>query len=277
MEKDTVLFYHDRCPDGFGSAYAFWSKFGDSIAYQPLNHNDMPNLDLSIYKDKRVFMADICFKRKQMLELNDIAGELLVLDHHKTAMEDLKGLDFCRFDMNRSGAIMSWDYLFKRKAPRLLRFIQDRDLWTWNYKNSEKILLYVDSMGFDFNKWKDLEIEIEDGPDFSLALEKGQSIMRYRDRIISNMMGYSYTMNIRGYNVPVINAPFFRSEMVGAMAQKENIPFAAGYNFDGEFYMFSLRSRNDGVDVAKIAESFPGGGGHRCASGFTVKSLDDLS
>jgi uncharacterized protein len=277
MSKDTTLFYHARCPDGFGSAYAFWRKFGDTINYHALGHHKRSELNLNEYKGQRVFMADISLERARMLELNDVAEELVVLDHHKSAMEDLEGLDFCHFDMKRSGAVMSWDYLFNRPAPRLLRFVQDRDLWNWELENSDDVLLYADSVGYDFEKWKDLELEFEKPERFETVLAKGAAIKQYRDGVVRNMLEYTHTLNIRGYEIPAINTPFFRSEIVGQLAAPSNVPFAAGYNFDGEMYGFSLRSTDEGVDVAKIAESFPGGGGHRNASGFGVKSLEELS
>ena len=276
MEKDTILFYHARCPDGFGSAYAFWRKFGDSIDYFALSHGKREELDLSEYEGKRVFMADISLPRDRMIELNDLASELTVLDHHKSAMEDLRGLEFCQFDMNRSGAVMSWDYLHGSPAPKLLRFVQDRDLWNWELDNSDEVLLYADSVGYDFYKWRNLELEFANPERFEVVLEKGAAIKQYRDGVVRNMLEYTHTLNIRGYDVPAINTPFFRSELVGKLCEPSDVPFAAGYNFNGELYTFSLRSTDEGVDVAKIAESFPGGGGHRNASGFAVHSLEEL-
>jgi len=277
MNKDTILFYHGRCPDGFGSAYAFWRKYGDSIDYHPLLHHLREELDVNEYAGKRVFMADISLPREQLLALNDVAAELTVLDHHKTAMESIGDLDFCHFDMKRSGAVISWDYLFSRPPPRLLRFIQDRDLWNWELDNADEVLLYSDSVGYDFDKWHVLEHEFEKEESFERVLGKGAAIKQYRDSVVKNMLEHSHTLNIKGYEVPAINTPFFRSEGVGILAGKEGVPFAAGYHFDGEFYAFSLRSTDDGVDVADIAEKFPGGGGHRNASGFGVKSLEELS
>lgn len=276
MDKDAILFYHAGCPDGFGSAYAFWRKFGDNIEYFPLGHHKRDELDLTQYIGKKVFMADISLSRDKMIELNDLSAELTVLDHHKTAMEALAGLDFCHFDMNRSGAVISWDYLFNRPAPALLKFIQDRDLWRWELDNADDILLYVDSIGHDFQKWRKLEREFEDSVCFEIALEKGAAIRQYRDSVVKNMLGYVHTLNIRGYDVPAVNIPFFKSEIVSQLALPMDVPFAAGYNFNGEEYIFSLRSKDEGVDVATIAATFPGGGGHRNASGFTVRSLEEL-
>lgn len=80
-------------------------------------------------------------------------------------------------------------------------------------------------------------------------------------------------MDIAGYNVPVVNAPYmWASELGNELCQGE--PFAATYYDTAEARVFSLRSKDDGVDVSEIASEF-GGGGHRNAAGFRVP-LDEL-
>ena len=278
MEKDTVLFYHANCPDGFGSAYAFWKKFGDTITYHPLEHEKRDELDLEEYKGKRVFMADIALERKPILALNDVAGELVVIDHHQSALEDIGDLDFCIFDMQRSGAVMSWDYLFSSPAPRLLKYIQDRDIWNWKLDNTDEALLYVDSFDKTFKEWNYLEKEFMDDESFNDIVGKGEVIRQYRDSLIKRLVGQSHFLNVKGYNVPAINLPFFRSEILAMLADDGVSPFAVGYNFDGTGYNFSLRSsgKSNGIDVSKIAAQFPGGGGHKQAAGFSIKSMKEL-
>jgi hypothetical protein len=52
-----------------------------------------------------------------------------LIDHHKTALEDLAGLPSLHTftDLERSGATLAWDYLFPDKPrPLLLGHIEDR-------------------------------------------------------------------------------------------------------------------------------------------------------
>ncbi|MGP7732982.1 DHHA1 domain-containing protein [Oceanimonas smirnovii] len=73
---------------------------------------------------------------------------------------------------------------------------------------------------------------------------------------------------IAGHDVPVLNAPGFYSSDAGhIMAQGEK--FAAIYHNTATHQMFSLRSADDGLDVAEIAAQF-GGGGHQHAAGFRI-------
>ena len=72
--------------------------------------------------------------------------ELIVLDHHKTAMEELQPLlDDPEsgitgvFDMGRSGAALAWQYLANKKPlPELLQYVEDRDLWRFAFGNTTR-------------------------------------------------------------------------------------------------------------------------------------------
>ena len=68
-------------------------------------------------------------------------GRVTLLDHHKSAMEELQGqLPGCYFDMNRSAAAIAWGY-FKplERMPDLLAYVQDRDLWRWELPDSRAV------------------------------------------------------------------------------------------------------------------------------------------
>jgi hypothetical protein len=50
------------------------------------------------------------------------------MDHHKSALEDLKGLSpNIYFDMERSGAQLAWNYFHPGvKPPKFIQYIEDR-------------------------------------------------------------------------------------------------------------------------------------------------------
>ena len=88
---------------------------------------------------------------------------------------------------------------------------------------------------------------------------------------IETLKREAFTVDIGGYRVPVVNAPYiFASELAGALA--EGHPFAATYYFNGKEEVWSLRSRGEsGIDVSEIAQQY-GGGGHKNAAGFKCGS-----
>jgi len=273
MSRKTVLLYHAGCPDGFGAAWAFWRKYGSSIEYIPVSHGtEPPNVD-----DCDVFMADFCYKRPVMIQMKADANSLVVLDHHKSSQEECGDLEFCSFDMDHSGAFLAWDYLFSgENVPLLIRYVEDRDLWKWNLDSTEEILSAVDSFERTFENWDMLHsyLDAEDSVRWKRVKTMGEGILQYKKNLIKALMRNAYQTNIMGKVVPVINIPFFQSEIAAELALTAD--YAAAYYFDGEAYKFSLRSKEGGDDVSLIAAHF-GGGGHKNASGFRIEDLSQLA
>ena len=271
--KETVLLYHSNCPDGFGAAWSFWKKYGDSIDYIPVSHGVEPP-DVS---GLNVFIADFCYKRDILLSLKDKAKSITVLDHHKSAEEDCGDLDFCTFDMEHSGAYMAWRYLNPNdRVPLLIKYIEDRDLWRWKLDSTESILSAVDSFEKTFDNWDMLSdcLDEVNSPSWGRVKTMGDGILQYKKSLISSLMRNVHNISIAGKSVPAINIPFFQSEVAAELAKE--CDYAAAYYFDGESYKFSLRSKTHGSDVSLIAGMF-GGGGHKNAAGFRVDSLSNLN
>jgi oligoribonuclease NrnB/cAMP/cGMP phosphodiesterase (DHH superfamily) len=273
MSKKTVLLYHAGCPDGFGAAWAFWRKYGDSMEYIPVSHGtEPPNIE-----GCDVFIADFCYKRPVMIQMKADANSLVVLDHHKSSQEECGDLEFCNFDMNHSGAFLAWDYLFSGdNVPLLIRYVEDRDLWKWNLDSTEEILSAVDSFERTFENWDMLHsfLDAEDSVRWKRVKTMGEGILQYKKNLIKSLMRNAYQTDIMGKLVPIINIPFFQSEIAAELALTAD--YAAAYYFDGEAYKFSLRSKEGGDDVSLVAAEF-GGGGHKNASGFRIESLSQLA
>ena len=273
MSDKSVLLYHAGCPDGFGAAWSFWKKYGDNMEYIPVSHGSEP----PEVTGRNVYIADFCYKRDILLSLKEKAKALVVLDHHKSSEKDCGDLEFCTFNMNHSGAYMSWAYLFPEDdVPLLIRYIEDRDLWKWELNSTESILSAVDSFERTFENWDMLNsyLDKEESLGWCEIKSMGDGILRYKNNLISSLLRNAYETNILGKTVPVINTPFFQSEIASELALSAD--YAAAYYFDGEAYKFSLRSKTDGDDVSLVASAF-GGGGHKNASGFRINSLSQLT
>jgi oligoribonuclease NrnB/cAMP/cGMP phosphodiesterase (DHH superfamily) len=256
------VIYHHNCIDGFTAAWCAWKVYGDSATYIPAQYNE-PAPDVT---GDDVLIVDFSYARSTLLAMRESAKSLRVLDHHKTAEEDLRGLDFCLFDMNRSGAGIAWDELHGSKRPKLVNYVEDRDLWRWKLPESKSVNAWIGSWDFAFKDWSVVAEDLDLDP--SGVRSAGDAILRKDHRYVQSMCREARLIEFAGHVVPVVNAPYVNtSELVGALA--ENQAFAVGWfqRHDGK-YQYSLRSRGD-FDVAKLAESF-GGGGHRNAAGFTV-------
>jgi len=87
--KPTLCIYHGNCADGFGAALAVWLKYGNDVKY----HVGVYGQPIPDVNGQDVVLVDFSYKRAQMSELCAKNKSVLVLDHHKSAMEDLDGLE----------------------------------------------------------------------------------------------------------------------------------------------------------------------------------------
>lgn len=263
------VLYHASCRDGFAASYAAWKKFGfgKDIHYMPVRYdNPMPK----IRDGSSVYILDFSYKREELVALSKRAN-VVVLDHHKTAEEDLRGLNFATFDMNKSGAVLAWEYFHPMlDVPELFYMIQDRDLWRWEHKEkSDPVTEALNVYPYNYEVWDELEV--------NTLLQEGRAIIKFRDSHVSSITRTPMWDNIGGYNVPVVNTGIFVSHTAHAMCDKyPEAKFAACY-FDlpgnGEIIkrVWSLRSVGD-FDVSAIARTY-GGGGHKNAAGFTEENI----
>lgn len=290
MSKPLCI-YHANCADGFTSAWIVRKYFKGDVDFHPgVYQQEPPNWYL-----RDVIMVDFSYKRpviESMFEPNTQAMSCLILDHHKSAAEDLSGLKRPHgaydprdwrgeweswgveyplravFDMGRSGAGLTWDFFFPNQPrPRLVDYVEDRDLWKFRFPETRNIQANVFSYPYDFEVWDKLADEIE-GDRFSFAAQ-GAAIERKHHKDIAELVGVTKRrMVIGGHDVPVANLPYTLTSDAGhLMARGE--PFAACYWDTPKGRVFSLRSTDAGMDVSAIAASY-GGGGHRNASGFTT-------
>lgn len=267
-----LVIYHGNCIDGFTAAWCAWRKFGDQAEYVAGIYGKPPP-DVT---GRDVLIVDFSYPRATLLEMKARAASLRVLDHHKTAQADLEGLDFCLFDMSRSGAGIAWDELHGEPRPTLVDYVEDRDLWRFQLNRSGEINAYIGAHHQGFEQWDVLAKEIE--CEWGKALDGGAAILKSLSRYVFEMCAQARQVTIAGHVVPCVNAPYINtSELVGHLAQFGGGLFAVGWfqRADG-LYQYSLRSREtSNFDVSEIAKQF-GGGGHKNAAGFTVKERVDL-
>lgn len=266
-DKNILVLYHANCLDGFGAAYAAWRRFEDSADYVPVNYGDSPP-DVT---GKEVYILDFSYKRDVLLEMEAKAKSLLVLDHHKTAQEDLEGLDFAIFDMDRSGCVIAWEHFHHSYAPAALRLIQDRDLWRFHMSITKPFSAALRAfVPQTFEAW---DYAISSLAATHELARRGEDLLAVFDKDVAELAKRSHAIRLRGFDGLACNAtPKYASELGNVLAE-ESGTFAAIYSFDGatQLWYYSLRSVGD-FDVSEIAKHWLGGG-HKNAAGFSTKLL----
>ena len=303
-ERKTMCIYHGNCADGFGGAWVVRKALGDQVEFVAGVHGQEPP-DVT---DKDVIIVDFSYKYEVMARLSWKAHSIIILDHHKSAAEDLgkfppfhAGVRLdgrhadgtvalgwesahifmnsqnspaiaCCFDMNRSGAMLAWDHFFPgQEPPMLLRHIEDRDLWLFHLDGTREIQANLFSYPYDFEVWDKLM-----AADVESLRSDGAAIERKHQKDVAELVAVTKRrLVIAGHDVPVASLPYTLTSDAGhLMSQGE--PFAACYWDTPEGRVFSLRSNDDGLDVSEIAKQY-GGGGHRNASGFRVPFGHELT
>lgn len=266
----TICIYHGPgCLDGFASAWVMncFAKLTGMEVEFVVGIYQTPPPDVT---GKNVILLDFSYKRDVLLEMVSKANSITIIDHHKTAEEDLKDLPLnveCHFDMERSGAMMTWNHFFPDIfPPMIIKHIQDRDLWKFDLADTKEITAALFSYPLDFEVWDYL---IDSKPLDHLYSE-GEALLRAQEKNVESLIkNLAYRTTIAGYDVPIINVPAMFASDVGAIMSKGE-PFAVSYfDLPGGERIYSLRSQPDGVDVSEIAKQFSGGG-HRGAAGFKV-------
>jgi oligoribonuclease NrnB/cAMP/cGMP phosphodiesterase (DHH superfamily) len=261
----TMVLYHSPCADGFTAAWVCGNALGwDNVELVPVNYGQPPPAVIG----RDVLIVDFSYKRDVLEAMHAVAEDLYVLDHHKTAAADLAGLSYARFDMNRSGAQMAWDYFFSGQRPQLVDYVADRDLWKFEMPASREVSAYISAFEQTRENWDELdEVLMGGGHDARTA---GAVILLKQEKDIRELVeGGVHPMVIGGYAVPALNVPPTMSSEAGHAMVKKGVPFVACYRDGPRGREFSLRSTDEGVDVSEIAKKF-GGGGHRNAAGFTA-------
>lgn len=287
------VIYHFPCFDGMGAYYAAWKKFGNEAIYIPHNYGEEKDLDLQ--RDDEIYLVDFSFKYDRMVRISEQVSRLTIIDHHKTAKEDLqqikdKAAFFPNiemvFDMSKSGAVLTWEYFHPdTEVPLVLQYVEDRDLWKWKLDRSSEINEGLTSLPLTLESWdglmfnahtKKMRIGKDEKAGIDVLCERGQVLLDRKKRVVESICQQTMQINLDGVTLPLVNTTEYMSD-VGSRLSELCIgePKAAAYFMvkKDKVVHIGLRSIGD-YDVSAICFKF-GGGGHKNAAGFTT-TLDAL-
>lgn len=270
-----IVFYHQNCLDGFGSAWAAWKKFKNKADYFALNYQTPFEYLIS---HNQIYFFDVVPERKVLENLIKQDNKITIIDHHLSTknllgLNKFKNIDI-KVNLRNSASVLVWQYFFpKRRVPELLLYVEDMDLWKFKKLNTREILATIDLADMNFQKWDELTKEIQNKKNREKYIQAGRRIVASQDRKITTIIKEAQEVKIGKYKTLMVNSSILVSEIGNALIKKMP-PMAIIWFEAGEEKRISLRS-NGKVDVSKIAEKY-GGGGHKQAAGFTIKNKDTL-
>lgn len=274
----TYIVYHKNCMDGVSSAFIADYSIKDDKILVPLNYTE--DRKLFFYKPTKedtVYFVDFSFKRENTIKLANLVKNIIILDHHKTAEAELIDLPEnveVNFDMNESGATLSYKYFYGGQhlgIPYLLEYIKDRDLWKWELPNSKEVSEYlafkvipndITSFGKVFKE------------DINDMIHLGKILLEKKQQQIDSKLAKVQDLKVNDVWFKAINVTENISELGNEICAKYNKPALLYFITENNEVICSLRSTDELDDVSEVAKSF-GGGGHRNAAGFKL-TLEDF-
>ncbi len=297
------IFYHQvkpgiDCPDGVAASWIVFNALKEDndikiigVCYQ----SAIPDVE----PGDRVFIVDFSFPAATLEEWAGIGADVTVIDHHKTAMQDLAGLSdrvTQRFDMNECGATLTWKYFHgEKRMPAFLEFVRSRDLWLdcdlMADPISETLIVHEAIAALKMGQKKSIHTVYDLFDQLAkLPREDLLNVCRAttlpkleakRETVLAVAKRFEYEFfpdtHIFPHAIPTLRLAADGSEdrLVSDVcsALYHQIPeaaFVACITSDGSY---SLRSNSKGnnTDVGAIAKAM-GGGGHRNAAAFALKA-----
>jgi oligoribonuclease NrnB/cAMP/cGMP phosphodiesterase (DHH superfamily) len=283
MTQKVSVLYHANCLDGMMSAAIVYKYLTeelklpkDDLRFLPVKYQENPPI---LRPDSKVYIVDFSYPREVILDLQS-RHEVIIYDHHKTAQEQLLGIKGALFDMDESGATLTWKQLFPNKpVPYTVQMIRDRDLWLWELPESKSFTEAVyNLLDMTVESWQRLLTTNSTNPyDFGVVISnlisQGDAIVAASNNQVKRQLENVYWAKLPLHDdlIPMINSGHLISETCQAMYTKfPEAPYVAMWTMKGDLVYVSLRSSSTGADVSQVAKVY-GGGGHSKSSGFTTQ------
>ena len=273
-DPQPLVIYHGRkCPDGFAAALAAWLFYAGKADFLPLDHGDIKSVDdLPVLEGRAVYILDFSFSPDILRGIEERAAKLVMLDHHKSAAEKLTGFA-CRcgvvhFDMDKSGARLAWEFFQPAEpVPALVLFVEDRDIWAWQYPESPGFLAALDMEPLDFARWA--EIAAFSSAGLTNFMARGVAMDEKFSKLAADIAEGAQPIVFNGQNGLMLNAPGVFHSLIGNRLSEKSGTFALMWHVGKSGGVkIGLRSQRS-FDCIPLAESM-GGGGHAQACGFKM-------
>ena len=306
--REVLIAYHDKCIDGFTSAWVTQRECeskGYDVGLLPMDyteasyHNLIDRMEAIPMHILYVVDFSLPMDVLRTLGKNHPNMRIMILDHHKTAFENYapehevtSTSKFRRvlfnnvtaiLDNSRSGAGICWDYFNPQTiAPAIVRYVQDYDLWKFEYgEDTKAINMYLNFKPRTVISWDAIHFALADGVLFNAALSLGYELLEKREKEIAN-----YANLVRAVTLPhalVLTGGFtfcpggYVNDVGDAICSNSGADYSLSCDLEqvlstGLDYnvAWSLRSsKHRNIDVTNIAKLYKGGG-HKNAAGFTT-------
>ncbi len=253
----------------------------------------LEKLGYNIDNYQKLVMVDYSSNLETMQKLkNKFNNNFIWIDHHENIyLETEKQINIEGLrNKENSAAILVYKY-FNKEPPLVSRYVEDMDIWKWQLENSEEILSTIDIILKNTVKGSIFDYNLVD---FSVCfsflendyfLDKKASLIE-KGKIISNVQKENARSDLlfarkclfEGYKTLIVNssikASIFSLIVFNFEKYKEIEQILVwSKNHKKNENKFSIRSKEHDCNI--IAQKYSGNG-HKQASGFIIKNLDEF-
>ncbi len=272
ISKKIVVLYHANCTDGFTAAWAAFRALGKKAEYIPVQHQaSVPDGLVG----KTIYLLDFTYPRETMEQLIGDNERVIVLDHHASLQAETEMAPDHRFALDKSGAHLTWEYFHPPKeVPYLVSVVEDFDLNRQD-PDMRTVFDWIDLFDFNFQLYTKLARTLGSVVGRKRALKLGAIVQMYREKCVQRLVqNNAQEVQFGEYRVLAVNNELFHHEVASALGVGRPFGIVWRARKTGGFYV-SLRSEEQGVNVAELAQRYDGGG-HDHAAAFWVARLEDL-
>lgn len=263
------------------------------ISIHEVQYNNPMPLDLaSLAANDEVHIVDFSYDTATLNEIAARVKRLIVLDHHKSARDNLqlfidqvnsgffgpaKDIQVI-FDMEKSGALLAWEFYNKGEpVPYACKLVNDRDLWRFEYGDQSRAFeSYIRTFGepSKMDWWQ----ELHDNPQvLESHISTGMTVLKADRQTIRKFVASKRNWEIINIAVDGINRRAVVYEGMGILHSElaeqfyttmDDIDLTIEWRRkERDRIVFSLRSNK--ISVLPLAQAM-GGGGHPAAAGFSL-------
>ena len=280
--------YHSRDPDGWTSGAIIKKVYPDAkmIGYDYGDRfpwNEIP-------EGEDIIMADVSLSRQDMMRLGMWAnGKLLWIDHHKSAIEEMEGIDSNVMTMVLNTVISAcegcWEYMIPEPVPAAVTLLGMYDSFRHKGTDTEQDVLffqyYARSIASDVEQ---ASVFLEEDFDVDYGINSGKFIYSYlcmearQKYAIRHNVEFTYDAGgqneARTVVFAMVNTERFNPVNFGIDYHDDGYDGAGCFWYvKGKGWVFSLYNDNGAVDCSIICKKL-GGGGHKGAAGFVADHIE---
>ena len=298
-----VCIYHNKDLDGFtsGAIVKKWHSINqdDELIMIGYDYNQPIPYDI-IPKGERLIMVDVSLPMPEMLKLSEHVGsfeDFVWIDHHASAISDYESFMTDREEHKEfltavlvqgiAACEITWKYLFgEEPLPMAVLLLGEYDTW----RNTDATRWDKFIMPFQFgmrsicNSPESFPISLIDRrtdkshneSSIKDIIVMGFHILNYRNKLNEGICSRaSFEHDINGYRAICLNASDYNSSTFDSVYNEEIHDIMVPFQYDGEYWSFSIYTTKNEIDCSKLAKIY-GGGGHKMAAGFKVKDITTI-